>query len=213
MKGKLDLLFDWKAMGINAYVPLCVVCVLIGYGNLRKEALTQVIPVLELTFPVFAAWWSIFLFQDFLEEEGSEVLFCCPIQRWKLGIARTAIFFAIYIILMLIMLLVIDQWFRADLLEPLSLQLGLQSFFFAGLGYLSMCLTRNSGWALVIIVVYNSIQILTRGALFPYINIFIFNERPLSWAQLWPLSVHTLFFGVLFWLGGQILFGRSKHFN
>lgn len=114
---------------------------------------------------------------------------------------------------MFFMLLIIDQWFVADLLWSLALQLGVESFFFAGMGYLSMSLTRNSGWALVIVIVYNSTQILTRGALFPSINVFIFNEKLLSLSQLWPLSVHTLFWGVIFWLGAQILFGRLQHFN
>ena len=213
MKGKLDLVFDWKVMGPTAYVPFIVVLLLIGYSSLRKDALSHIIPALELTFPVFAAWWSIFLFQDVLEEPGSETLFSYPIERWKIGVARVGIFFLLYMFLMFMMLLIIDQWSVADLFLPLAIQLGAESFFFAGLGFLAMVLTLNSGWSLVILIVYSSTQVLTRGALIPSINVFLFNEKILPVSELWEPSGYSLLMGGGLWILANYLFGKMQRFN
>lgn len=213
MKGKLHLIFDWKVMGVNAYIPFIVVVLLIGYGSLRRDALTHIIPALELTFPVFAAWWSIFLFQDVLEEPGGETLFSLPVKRWKLGVVRVGIFFGIYIFLMFLMLFIIDQWCVVDLLLPLALQLGAEAYFFAGLGFLAMSVTLNTGWSLVVIIAYTSTQILTRGALLPLINVFLFNERLLPISELWMHSGYTILLGGGLWFGAQFLFSKLQHFN
>lgn len=213
MKGKLNLIFDWRVMGVNAYIPFIVVLVLISYSKMKQDALTHIIPALELTFPAFAAWWSIFLFQDVLEEPGSETLFSYPIKRWKLGLARVGFFFIIYIILMLIMLFIIDQWsVTEDILLPLAIQLGTQSFFFAGLGFLSMVLFSKSGWALVILVVYTSTQVLTRGTLIPIVNIFIFNQGVLPISELWGPALFSVLMGTVFWALAHMLFAKIRHF-
>ncbi|MDD2402443.1 MAG: hypothetical protein PHI90_05330 [Clostridia bacterium] len=210
MKGKLDVFFDWRTMGINRYIPFLIAVILIIYSYIRKDALTHIIPALELTFPVFAAWWSIFLFQDILEEPGCETVFSYPIKRWQLGIARTAVFFILYMLLMLIMLFLIDSICTMSIFIPLTMQLGAEAFFFAGLGFFAMAVTANSGWSLVVIIVYTSTQILTRGALFPMFNVFIFNDRLLKLSELWISSGCSLLLGGVLWIWAQTIFSKFK---
>ncbi|MCR4440996.1 MAG: hypothetical protein QHH10_03030 [Peptococcaceae bacterium] len=213
MKGKLDLFFDFKIMGANAYVPFIITLLLVLYSNLRKDALTHIIPALELTFPVFAAWWSIFIFQNILEEPGSETIFSYPLSRWQVGILRVAFFFIFYVLLMIVMLLLIDRICIASIFFPLTVQLGSEAFFFAGLGFWAMTMTSNAGWSLVLIIIYSSMQILTRGALFPMINVFLFNDRLLKISELWPSSGYNLLLGAMLWIWAQIVFSKFQRYN
>lgn len=213
MKGKLDLFFDFKIMGTNAYIPFLITVILILYSNFRRDALTHIIPALEYTFPVFAAWWSIFLFQNVLEEPGSETVFSYPIRRWQMGILRGAVFFVLYFLLMIVMLLLIDWICAASIFFPLAVQLGSEAFFFAGLGFWAMTMTANSGWSLVVVIIYLSTQILTRGALFPMINVFLFNERLLKISELWLSSGYSLLLGLILWIWAQVVFSKLQRFN
>lgn len=210
---KLDLLFDWKAIENNACIPIIVAILLIGYSYLRLNALPHIIPALELVFPVFAAWWSIFIFQDILEEPGGEIIFSYSISRLQLGIIRVASFFILYLVLMIIMLLVIDQLCVADLFLPLALQLSTESFFFAGLGFLAMVITLNTGWALTIVVIYSCTQILTNGQMLPFINIYIFNDKLLTISELFSLSARPLLWGGLLWIIAQTILNKLQKYN
>ncbi|TCS92855.1 hypothetical protein [Hazenella coriacea] len=68
-----------------------------GYLVIKEFSLREVLPALELCLPAFAAWWIIFLFQDVLEEEGTELILSLPITRWKLGTVRVGFFFLIHL--------------------------------------------------------------------------------------------------------------------
>lgn len=216
MKGKLGLVFDWKVMGVPAYFPLMVILALFGYIGIRADqpiVWYNMIPSLEFTLPVFASWWSVFLFQDVLEEPGSETLFSYPISRWKLGITRVAIFYAGYLALILLLLLGLDQFSEKSVFLPLAIQYGSKSFFFAGLGFLAIVLTTDSGWALAIILVYTSTQLLTGGKVFSVLNIFLFNRKVLPISQLLSPAFFNIVAGVVLWILAQYLFKTFRRFR
>ena len=216
MKGKLDLVFDWKVMGATAYFPLLVILALFGYIGLPKDQRTDwynLIPALEFTLPVFASWWSVFLFQDVLEEPGSETLFSYPITRGKLGITRVAIFYAGYLALLLSLLLLLDQFSKTSVFVSLAIQYGSESFFFAGLGFLAMVLTADSGWALAVILIYTSTQLLTGGQVLPMLNIFLFNSKVLPISQLLSPALINILAGTVLWLTAQYLFKTFRRYK
>ncbi len=213
MKKKLDVFYDFKVMGFNAHLPFLISLLLILYSCLRRDALNHIIPALELTFPVFAAWWSIFLYQYILEEPGSETVFSYPTSRLQLGFLRAFVFFMFYLFLLLAVLLIIDRLCVARIFLPLAVQLGSEVFFFAGLGFWAITMTANSGWSLVILVIYSSTQILTRGALFPIINVFSFNTSLLNASELWFSSVHSFSLGAILWTWAQVSFARFQRYH
>lgn len=213
MKGKLDIKFEWNAMGVNSYIPFIVMFLLFGYAKYKGEALSETIPVFELIIPIFSAWWSIFSLQNVLEEEGSETIFSYPIERWKLGIFRVIIFFVLYISIMSLFLWLIDQWVIGDLFFPLLIQLGTQSFFFTGFGFLAMVLTKNTGWSQTILVIYFSTQLFTRGSLFPTTNVFLFNEKLLPIGELLRVSLSTIIMGIILWSLAQYYFSKLQSYR
>ncbi|SEN39863.1 hypothetical protein [Lihuaxuella thermophila] len=213
MKGKINLVFDWKSMGFNAYVPFLAAFFILGYSFLAKNDASRIIPALEFSFPIFAAWWSVFLFYDLLEEPGSETIFTYPVSRWSLGITRVLSYFALYLFLLFFLLWIVDAFAAPGIFAPMYVQLAIQSFFYCTLGFVSMAATLNAGWSLVIVVIYSSTQILTRGELFPWINIYLFNQDILDVGDMIPMLSLAVFFGILNLGVGQYLIHTLKRFH
>ncbi|MEH7464678.1 hypothetical protein V7166_22305 [Bacillus thuringiensis] len=212
MKCRLNLLFDWKSMGFVAYAPLLIFIFIFYYNSTVESNLHMIIPVLEYTIPAFSAWWSIFLLQDILEEEGTESILSYPVSRWNLGFIRLSIFFLIYVLLIASVIFTIQYQIENNIFFSLLYQLSIESFFFSGLGFLSMVLTTNSGWSLGIIILYVSTQILTKGSFFPFTNIYLFNDRILSLLNLLNWSIAVFVISCLCWLGAQVILNHFKKF-
>lgn len=216
MKGNFNIWFEIKAMGLTGIIPIIVGVCLLAYSSLHREptlVLRYVIPAIEMTLPVFAGWWSIFLFYDILEEQGSETIFSYPIKRWKLGIARVTIFFVFYLLLIASTIYILDIWSDQEIFSSLLLQIGFQTFFFAGLGFFVITLTANSGWSLVALMVYSSTQMLTRGSFLPFINIYLFNENILPVDKVLSSSFNSILLGIFLWYGGQVLFNKFNRYR
>ncbi|MBN2908835.1 hypothetical protein JQC72_04765 [Polycladomyces sp. WAk] len=213
MKGKISILFDWKSMGIQAYIPMMAMVLLFLYTLTVKDALPFIIPALEYVTPIFSAWWSIFLFYDLLEEPGSETIFTYPVSRWKLGVVRVGVFFLFYVLLLEILLFAIEKWTAPGIWEPMSVQLIAESYFFCGLGFLAMAMTMNTGWSLMFPIVYSSTQILTKGALLPVVNIYAFNQEPLTWDELPAVVFKSVLLGTVFIGGAQYLIHHMRRFH
>ncbi|EIT84478.1 hypothetical protein A374_15172 [Fictibacillus macauensis ZFHKF-1] len=213
MKGRINLVFDWKVMGANAYIPVFVSVLLIGYSALTPDSVAKLLPVLEFCYPVCAAWWVIFIFQDVLEETGSETLFSYPLSRWKLGVVRAFLFYLLFLVLLIVTVCMIDWIATGALFPSLFVQLGMEAFFFSGVGFLAITLTRNTGWSLVIVIIYLSSQLLTRGAFIPVLNVFLFNQALFSLQDLMAAQWKTVVLGLCLWAGGQYAFQRLEKFN
>jgi len=193
-------------MSLNAYMPILTTLLLIVIIVFNDGDLTQTMPVIELIFPLFGCWWSVFILQDLLSEPGNELLFSLPVSRLKVGIFNVLLFFLLYVILLAIMLIVIMKWVDFNASISLGLQLTGQAFFYAGLGFLSMVLTRNTGWSLLVVTAYLSFQLLTTQTSVGLINIYLGNSTPVPIPELkfflrkvWVLGL-VLFINAQFWL-------------
>lgn len=213
MMRRMHLSFDWKAMGIVAYVPFLTSGLVFIYCFLSKNALEQILPALEFGVPVFASWWSIFLFQDVLEEPGSETLFSYPVSRYRLGLLRVGVFFVFYLFLIALVLLLIQTWSPRGFFVSEFVLLSAESLFIAGLGYLSMVLTRDSGWSLTIILVYVSTQVLTKGVLIRFLNIFVFNDSILSLNRVIGPAVYAVTFAAILCVLGHMILQKTERFH
>lgn len=212
MMNKMNLQFDWKVMGANAYIPLIVLLVSFLYSMILQDELRLILSVYEFVIPAFSAWWTIFIFQDVIEEPGSESIFSYPVSRWTLGLMRVIAFYFLYIVLLLILLMIVS--YSIDIgLYPVYLQLCIQSLFFTGFGYLSMMILRNSGWAMFIVASYSSFQILTKGSAIPLINIYFFNTKVASLSQIFDSLILIFIIGIIFLLLGQVMFIKPEKFN
>lgn len=203
-------------MGNTAYFPFIIGIILTVYCSFLHGNVKYMVPALEMTLPAMSAWWSIFLLQDSLEEEGSETLFTYPSARWILFLPVILFFFVVYTLFIMILLftiLIINNQISGYF--PLLFQLGIESFFFVCLGFLSMVLTRNVSWALYVIAAYTSFQIITKGVYLPSINIYIFNDTilPLNDKRLLGSSIKSLILSFIIMIVAQTILNKTEKFK
>lgn len=216
MKGKIDIPFEFKVMGINAYVPIIGFIAVFIYSvyNLRySNGWMNIIQSLEMVLPFLAGWYSVFLFQDVLEEMGSETIFTYPVKRYELGLLRVLIFYAFYLIILAIILFAMQVIGNKNIFLSLFIQLFVQGLFFSAFGFFSAVITSSSIWALTILIIYAVSQILTRGSLFKFINIYIFNGDILPLNKLILPFGKALAFSIVFFAVANFLFKRFKNFK
>lgn len=206
--------FDWKSMGINAYIPLFVVLFISVYVSLLHGNIRYIIPAIELGLPVCSAWWAIFLFHDILDEPGSEVIFSYPTKRRKIGIFRVLLFCLLYssIISILICVIVISTGNQTFLLSFL-LQIYSECLFFSSLGFAAVALSRHISWSLYIVAGYASFQVITKGNVNALLNVFVFNERFLSLELLLSSIFKTILLSAILFIIGQKTFDHMERFN
>lgn len=216
MKTKIDIPFEFKVMGVNAYVPPAVAFIILIYSiyNLNyKFGWMNTIKLLEMTLPFLSGWYSVFLFQDVLEEMGSETIFTYPVKRYELGILRVLIFYLFYLIILASVLLLIQIIGNRNIFLSLFIQLSAEGLFFSGLGFLCVVITSSSIWALTVLVIYAVTQILTSGSMFKLVNIYQFNGDILSLNQLVYPVIRIILLSLIFFIAGQILFSRYKNYK
>lgn len=203
-------------MGVQAYVPFVAWILLILYCAVFRQgdtwSLPQQLPVLEMILPAFSAWWSICLFQDVLEEEGSETLFSYPISRWKLGTARIVFFCLLYMCGIAAVLGILQCWTAEPFWLSLMLQFSAQAFFFSSLGFLAVVTTAQVGWALLIVAGYAVIEQFVGPMLPSFFNVSLFNRSPLSPDQWWTLA-KPLGYGLVLMVIAQFLLRRFRRFR
>lgn len=211
---KSYIVFNWKSMGMNAYLPLLTSLFLLGVVVLNNGNLAQSMSVIEMVFPIFGCWWSIFILHDLLSENGNEVLFSLPIKRWKLGVVGVLIFFLLYMCLMIIMLALMSSWIGLKAVFSLGLQLSVQSFFYAGLGFLSMVITRSTGWSIIVATSYLSLMLLTtQTSSFQIIDIYLHNVRPVPASELIYFIQKVGVLGILMFINAQYLLSTTTRFK
>ncbi|MFI2857076.1 hypothetical protein ACH6EH_08020 [Paenibacillus sp. JSM ZJ436] len=204
--------FDVMALGFNAVIPVFCLCVTMIYAVLTHHNEAYYLPAMEYIIPAAGVWWTICIFYNILEEEGSETLFTYPVSRFYYGAYRATVFYILYIIIVFISFHFIVQYADYKQLLAYFIQIAVQTFFMCGLGLLSMVLVRQIGWALFVIMGYCFTQILSRGSLVPLLNIYYFRgELPddYSWDRKLLL---TLIAGITWWAVAQAILQKSQRY-
>jgi hypothetical protein len=213
MLRKINPFFQLKSMGISAYLPIITSAFLVFVIFINNGSLVESMPVIELIFPIMGCWWSIFVLHDLLSENGGEVLFSLPIRRWCYGSLSVITLFLMYMLLMIGMLLIMTTWLSKTTLVSLGLQLGAQSFFYAGLGFLAMVVTRNTGWALIIVTSYLSIELLTFKNPIGMIDIYFHNVQAIPVSELSFLLNKVLVLGVILFINAQYFLSTTRRYK
>ena len=215
--GRGNFWFDFCIMGVQAVVPFAAWIVLILYCAVFRQdgvwVLAGQLPVLEMILPTFSAWWSICLFQDVLEEEGSETLFSYPFSRWKLGTVRVMFFWAVYAVGMTGVLAFLQTWTSQPFWLPLVVQFTAQSFFFSALGFFSVAATAQVGWAVAVVAGYAVVEQLIGPILPAFLNVYWFNTSPFPQEQWLWIAAKPLIYGLGLMLAAQWLLHHFHRFH
>ena len=213
---KYRFIFDIKNMLHVIFIPIIwfFIIALIIHNNINTPIfLEEAISISELSIPPFAAWWSIFLMQFILEDNGSETLFSYPERRYNYGITRILTFTIIYVLCIIIFVITINSMTDKNIFIPLFLQLTAQSIFFSSLGFLSIITLSSVMWAITLVGTYYSIMIFTQGKYIPIFNVFFFNNELLSMDQIFGKLIITIFLAITIFIIAQTLLNKYSSYK
>ncbi|TCS96882.1 hypothetical protein [Hazenella coriacea] len=207
--------FDWKAMGAAAYVPVVTLLGLIAFffiSPYRGETVSA-ITFVEILVPIQMSWWSIFLLQEYLQEEGGETLFSYPMSRMKIGFLRIFTFWILFMLMLTLFLGGMSYIYGENYFLSMFVQISYQSFFYTWFAFLVMVFLKNTTWAIGIVFAYATTQILTNGNLISFINVYEFNMKLIPVNQLVDPAIHAILLGVVCLIFAQWELNRLERYS
>ncbi|MCQ9284334.1 hypothetical protein C1N83_03540 [Priestia aryabhattai] len=210
---RLDLPFEIKSMGVSYYVPF--VAVLLGIMYVTFSSSPDVIRytsiIVEFVVCPFAAWWSMYLFYDYYEDQASEVLFSYPLSSFFHGIIRVTSFFIVFLVAFFIFLVTITIKHPDISLMDLSILYVPQTILYCYLGFTLMVLSRNIIFPLLILVAYIGMKYWTMGGkLFPIYNVMSFSVDMKISDELITLSIKNIIIGIILAIVGHLIVSKRK---
>jgi len=210
---RLDLPFEIKSMGVSYYVPF--VAVLLGIMYVTFSSSPDVIRytsiIVEFVVCPFAAWWSMYLFYDYYEDQASEVLFSYPLSSFFHGIIRVTSFFIVFLVAFFIFLVTITIKHPDISLMDLSILYVPQTILYCYLGFTLMVLSRNIIFPLLILVAYIGMKYWTMGGkLFPIYNVMSFSVDMKISDELITLSIKNIIIGIILAIIGHLILSKRK---
>lgn len=200
-------------MGVSYYVPF--VAVLLGIMYVTFSSSPDVIRytsiIVEFVVCPFAAWWSMYLFYDYYEDQASEVLFSYPLSSFFHGIIRVTSFFIVFLVAFFIFLVTITIKHPDISLMDLSILYVPQTILYCYLGFTLMVLSRNIIFPLLILVAYIGMKYWTMGGkLFPIYNVMSFSVDMKISDELITLSIKNIIIGIILAIVGHLIVSKRK---
>ncbi|NMM54837.1 hypothetical protein [Paenibacillus aquistagni] len=212
MRELKGLYFNWRMMGLNAYMPLITSMILLLIAWINKSEVKDTFPALEMIFPLMSAWWTIFVLEDMLSSEGREILLTYPVKRWQSGLMRVLLFYCLYMVLMIIMLLIMNSWMQLSTVFSLAILFGSQSLFYTSLAFLGLTITHNTGWTLVILTAYLSVSLLSSSISnsFSFLDVYLHIIHVPPYEVVAPFVSKIIILSIVCLVNAHYIFSRAK---
>jgi hypothetical protein len=157
--------------------------------------------------------WTIQLSrEEFLRRQNEWKIIRQSVQDNQF-LLRVFLFYLLYLLLMFVMLLGVGSVIGINQIPPLAWQYGVQSFFYSGLGFLAMVLTRSTGWSLILVTSYLSLMILTRGQSLQFLDIYLHNTSIMSIESMIPFLRKVGLYGLILYANAQYFLSTSNRFK
>lgn len=146
-----------KGMGLLFYIPLLFNWMLIPalayfiYGRWGDEGMTytEVLKYLQYFVPFLSAWWILFSFAEYVEDNGNELYFI----QGRMRVYNTLAWLGVYLIVMAIPFL-----FYAEMISEFQieyLRMAIECILFSCVTYMLLFLLASVPMTLVILLVYS----------------------------------------------------------
>lgn len=212
---KLDILFEVKSMGISFFVPVLSVLFLIflSYTELGPEITRKLSLFIEFIICPLAAWWCIYLFIDYYEENMEEVLFTYPVSFFFHGVLRSIIFLILYILLLILGMIPISLRHELVQFSTQVFQYIPQCILYGAVGFCLTVMTRTIVFPILCIVGYAAGKYFTGGSnLFPIYNIMFFDIES-SRHLIVEKAITNIGLALLFFFIGHIILRKRTLIN
>ncbi|MDQ0232715.1 hypothetical protein [Metabacillus malikii] len=210
---KIDIPFELKTMGLSAVLPIIafLILVFLNYTDQGPEITRMLSILIEFVICPLAAWWCIYLFIDYYEDNMEEVLFTYPVSALYHGVLRSLIFLTCFLVIFTVCLILISQKHEEILFSMQVLQYLPQCLLYGAIGFSLMVVTKNIVIPILCIVGYVAGKYFTGGSkLFPVYNI-MFYEIESSYQLVIEKALINIGLACLFFLVGHWLLAKGKH--
>lgn len=203
-------IFDFRLMGINFFVPIIAMILLIIYLYMICYS-AGMTPSFYFTYsecvvPLFGAWWAMHLMRPIVEDSGNEIYYSYNISKIYLGLLRVIRCWLIYCVIIFLYCSVLRLMTEYDLLSYF-VQLAAQTLFYFSFGFFAMSVSRKALFSWVLNLAYALFYLYTRNQFAPELSIYTLAEEPVDLNILLPLFItRILIMSCVMLLIGQILF-------
>lgn len=203
-------IFDFRLMGINFFVPMIAMILLIIflYMVCYCAGMTEsfYFTYSECVVPLFGAWWAIHLMRPIVEDSGNEIYYSYNISKIYLGFFRIVRGWIIYCLIILLYCSVLRLMTEYDF-WAYFVQLAVQSLFYFGFGFFAMSISRKALFSWVLNLAYALFYLYTRNQFIPKLSIYTLDENPISLNVFLPsFALRILLMSFVMFFAGQILF-------
>ncbi|MEA4825948.1 MAG: ABC transporter permease [Clostridium sp.] len=169
--------FSLKNLNIYYFVPLIVLYVFIpilniGMINMSKNienAYTIIFREAEKYIPITSLWWITFIFKEYIEGDGNELLYCIE-DSGKVKVHHIVLIFTWYIMHVSILFLVYSLFWDNVFLE--FIKTVIQCFFFTSLLYLLIYTLKSTTISFMLLLIYELLATFMNFKCINYISIF-----------------------------------------
>ena len=176
MKIKI-IYFDFKNLKGYYMIPLLVLYIFIPILNVGMvnmsgsvgNAYSLVFRETEKYLPIMSVWWTIFIFREYIEGDGNEILYCIG-QMGKIKAPKIIFIFIWYIIHVGILFLVYSIFWDNILLEYIKTVI--QCFFFSSVMYMLIYTLKSTTISFMILLIYELFAIFINTDIVNYISIY-----------------------------------------
>ncbi len=202
---------DCRHMGIGGLIPLIgsLLLFIFLFSICYLGGLDESFYLLcsEAALPFFGSWWSLFLLRPLLELPGGSLYFTFPVSRTYFGLVRTMRIYLFFVLWLGLYAGALSLLTDSITLSSFWILLAAQSFFFFGLGFLAMTITRNAMYGWVVAAAYALFFLLTRNQFLPLLSIYTLAAAPMEFdplLQTYGLKAFCL--ALPLWLAAHLIF-------
>lgn len=174
--------FSFKNLKGYYFIPLFILYIFLPILNIGMIYMTQsvensyfwIFKEAEKYIPILSVWWITFIFKEYIEGDGNEILYCIN----GLGKVKAFQIFLIliwYIMHVSILFIGYSMFLNNVFLE--FLKTVIQCFFFTSLAYMLIYTLKSTTISFMVLLIYELLAIFTNSEIVNYISIFEKGEK------------------------------------
>ncbi len=128
----------------------------------------------EKYIPLLSVWWITFIFREYIEGDGNEILYCID-ESGKVKISQITLIFIWYVMHVSILFLAYSIFWNNVFLE--FIKTVIQCFFFTSLAYMLIYTLKSTTISFMVLLIYELFALFINTETTHYISIFENGEK------------------------------------
>lgn len=158
---------------LYVFLPILSIGIVYIYES-TENAYFIIFKEVEKYIPILSIWWTTFIFREYIEEDGNEVLYCIN-ETGKVKVSQIILIFLWYVVHVGILYLGFSIFWDNMILE--FIKIVIQSLFFSSLLYLLIYTLKSTTISFMLLVIYELFMLFINSEIVNYISIFHYGEN------------------------------------